>query len=243
MRISHHALWLTALLFTVACHSEENGPAPTPRIEGTWRWTFTMPDGSVIKPKLKLISTNGALEGFSSFQDGSETALTNLILKGDSIRFQVIRERDARPITTTYSGKWSENTIVGQIESNWAGDPRTYEWKAQRAEGATGLWKWKVTFGGREIEMRADLKQHGTKLEGTLPTRGRGGRSGQPSKIQKGSIKEDGELYFEVESGSAENRRMTKYKGKLNGDSIKGAIESSFGGNSRESEWIAQRSN
>ena len=243
MNTPFHSVWIATLVFMAATPARETNQAANSTIEGTWRWKFVMPDGAVSNPKLKLALKDGKLTGTSSFRAGSETAITNALFNNNEIRFQVIRERDGENIVTTYSGKWAGKTIKGKIESNWTGEAQTYDWEAERAQEADGLWRWSVAFGDRKIEMRAVLKQNGAKLEGTLPGRGRGGRGGQPAKIQNGSIKDDGEIYFEVENGFQENRSVTKYKGKLTGDTIKGTIDSNFGGTPRKSDWAAERAN
>src|SRR5688572_7572383 len=109
-------------------------------IEGTWRWNFTMPDGSVTRPKLSLVIEEGKLTGITSYRPGTETRITNAALKGDQLFFQVIRGRGDAEIVTTYSGKWNEKTIKGKIESNWAGEKQSFNWDAQRANfGVEGV--------------------------------------------------------------------------------------------------------
>jgi hypothetical protein len=217
------------------------GQENSPTIEGTWGWKFIMPDGAVAHPILKISFDDGKLTGTSSFRGGGESPIINGILKRDQIRFQVIRQRDGQDITTTYTGKWSGKTIEGKIECDWAGHPQSYDWEARRVEGVEGQWRWAVAIGERNIQMQVRLKQDGAKLEGMIPVRGRGGRPGPPIKIKNGSIREDGEIYFETETGSPESRVVTKYQGKLSGDSIKGAIESTLRGISRKSDWVAER--
>src|SRR4029453_17896818 len=119
--------------------SAESDGKPTHSIDGIWRWTFTMPDGTTARPKLILETENGKLSGTSSFRPGSEAAITNVVFNGDLLRFQVIRSREGQEIVTTYTGQWSGKTIKGKVESNWAGEKEAYDWEAQRAhEGVEG---------------------------------------------------------------------------------------------------------
>ena len=235
--MSVQTLTLLLLLLRGPASGAEGNAQPTSTIDGTWRWSFTMPDGTVAKPKLLLEMEEGKLTGTTSFRPGSETAITNAMLVGNQVRFQVVRERDGQPIVTTYWGAWSGKIIKGKVESNWAGAKQVYDWQAERAhEGAEGIWKWIASFRGRKYEARVKLEQEGEKLTGYLPGFGRVRRI----PIKNGSIK-NGDIYFEVERGTGENKVVTVYKGKQTGDTIKGTIESEVDGKKQEVKWEAKR--
>jgi hypothetical protein len=209
-------------------------------LEGSWRWNFTMPDGSASRPKLVLSVENGKLSGSIRFRPNTEARITNAVLNGDQIRFAVVRQRDGQPIITTYSGKWNDQLIKGTIESNWSGEKQTYNWEAKRGHiGVEGTWRWEVSFGGnRPFTMRADLEQDGEIVTGSMPGFGRGSRK---TEIKNGSFK-DGEIYFETERGEDENKIVTSYRGKVIGDAIEGTRETTTAeGEIRESEWFAKR--
>jgi hypothetical protein len=218
--------------------AESTASAAPGSIEGTWRWTSTMPDGTTTRPKLVLENEEGRLTGTTSFRTRSEMPVTNLVFNGQILRFQVIRERNGEPIVTTYTGRWTGKTIEGKVESNWAGEKQVYDWEARRPhEGAEGVWRWPVTVRGRKFQARVALEQDGEKLTGTMPGFGRTRRI----PIKNGSIK-DGEVYFEIERGSGENKLIAVYRGKQTGDVIKGTIESIVGERKQETKWEARRS-
>ena len=170
--------------------AEEEPTAAPPAgsaIDGTWRWTFTMPDGTTSPIKLALETADGHLTGSTSFRAGTEATITNAVLNGDQLRFQVLRRRGEREIVTTYSGTWNRNQIVGTVESNWTGEIQRYPWTAIRPhEGVEGTWKWAVSVRGRKFEARVKLEQDGELLTGTVPGAGRGGRR---VHISNGSFK------------------------------------------------------
>jgi len=246
---------LTTLLVGLALFSSalcppsraaEEGNDHISEIEGTWRWNFTMPDGSAIRPKLVLKIEDGKLTGTASFRSGTETAITNAVLNGNELRFQVIRERDGLDVLTTYTGRWSDKVIKGKIESNWAGQNQTFDWNAQRAHfGVEGVWRWTNSlFGdlaganarrGGRLETRVDLDQNGEKVTGKTIS-----RSGRPVPIKNGSITNN-EVYFEIERTFGDNKFLTKYRGKQTADTIKGTMEMEFNDELREGEWIARR--
>ena len=230
--------------------SADKEPITAPTLEGAWRWNFVMPDGTTNRPKLRFTVEEGQLSGVTSFRSGTEAPVTNLVLNGDLLSFQVIRQRNGEDIVTTYSGKWNDKTIKGKIESNWAGDKQAFDWIAERAHhGVEGVWRWTNSFfagrgggggggrgRGRGFESRVELEQEGEKLTGKTV----GSRFGRPTPITSGSIT-NGEVYFEIERTFGEIKSVTKYHGKQTGDTIKGSMESEFEGEERTIDWDADR--
>lgn len=108
---------------------------------------------------------------------------------------------------------------------------------AQAADKAdpTGTWKWTVTFGDQKRDVTLKLKLEGDKLTGSMP-----GRNNVETKIEDGKFK-DGELSFSVTRERNGQKFTTKYKGKLDGDTIKGTQERERDGKSQSSEWVAKR--
>lgn len=231
------ALWMS---FGTAGFIEVRAAEPSfSAVEGTWRWNFTMPDGTVTRPKLILEEEDGQLTGSTSFRPGNEAAITNVVFQGNVLRFQVIRHRNDRDIITTYSGNLSGKFLRGKIQSNWDGESRIYDWEAQRAhEGAEGVWRWLTSIRGRKVEARIKLEQTGDVLSGSVPGSGRGARR---VRISNGSVK-DGEVYFEIARGTGENRVVSIYSGKQSGDTIRGTIQTIAGGRKAEVPWEARRS-
>ena len=107
---------------------------------------------------------------------------------------------------------------------------------AQGKDDPTGTWKWETMFKDQKREQTLKLKLEGDKLTGTMPGR----KEGQETKIEDGKFK-DGELSFTVTRERGDQKFVTKYKGKLTGDTIKGTIESSFEGKDQKRDWEAKR--
>src|SRR6266481_3810051 len=89
-----------ALALITALHRPALGEEPTnaPSLEGTWKWTFTMPDGSQVTPRLELREEAGQLSGTTRLRPGSEAPITNLTVRGDTVSFEVVREREGRAV-------------------------------------------------------------------------------------------------------------------------------------------------
>ena len=107
---------------------------------------------------------------------------------------------------------------------------------AQGKADPTGTWTWEDTIKDQKRERTLKLKLEGTKLTGTMPGR----KDGQETKIEDGKF-ENGEVSFTVTRERGDQKFVTKYKGKLEGDTIKGTIESSFGGKDQKRDWEAKR--
>jgi hypothetical protein len=58
--------------------------------------------------------------------------------------------------------------------------------------------------------------------------------------VSNGSITNN-EVYFEIERTFGETKSVTKYRGKQNGDTINGTMESEFDGEERVIDWEATR--
>lgn len=209
------------------------------KADGTWRWEFRMPDGTEVQPKLKLKQEGERLTGVSSHRGGPEIAITNGVFVGSVVRFDVVRERNGARAVTHYEGTLEGNLIRGTVESdwNWTGERQRYEWQAKRASGIEGRWKWKAKFGGREFDVTVSLKLEGDKLSGTLLGAGRGFRD---TAIKEASF-QDGTVKFTVERGRDNFRSVQVFEGKLEGDTIKGKIETERDGEETESDWDAKR--
>ena len=99
----------------------------------------------------------------------------------------------------------------------------------------TGTWKWSVTYNQQTREMTLKLKLDGDKLTGASV-----GRDGKETAIQDAKYK-DGDLSFTV-TRERNNLKMTsKFTGKVSGDTIKGKIETTAGGQTQSRDWEAKR--
>lgn len=103
------------------------------------------------------------------------------------------------------------------------------------AADPTGTWKWTVMFGDQSREQTAKLKLEGDKLTGTIL-----GRNNQETAIENATFKDD-TVSFTVTRGEGDNKRVSKYSGKLSGDEIKGKIETARGGETNSRDWVAKR--
>jgi hypothetical protein len=115
------------------------------------------------------------------------------------------------------------------------------------AADPSGTWKWTQQGrgggggGGTPRESTLTLVAKDGKLTGKVSSPGRDGAT-STTEITNGSIKDD-VVTFSVERTFGDNKFVTKYSGKLSGDTITGESESPGrdGGQPRKTEWVAKK--
>ena len=63
-----------------------------------------------------------------------ETSIKNGTFKNGEVYFEVERGRDDLKSTQKFQGTLEGDSIKGEFETNFGGDPQTAEWLAQRSE-------------------------------------------------------------------------------------------------------------
>ncbi len=106
---------------------------------------------------------------------------------------------------------------------------------AAQAADPTGTWKWSTTFNNQTREQTLKLKLEGDKLTGAMV-----GRNNTETAIGDATFKDD-TVSFTVTRERDGNKFVTKYTGKVEGDTIKGKTESERDGEKRERDWEAKR--
>ena len=105
---------------------------------------------------------------------------------------------------------------------------------AADAANPNGTWKWKFPTQNGDIDLSLSLKADGEKLTGQMT------RGDQNTDITDGTFK-DNEVKFNVTRERDGQKFTAKYKGKVDADTIKGAIEFEFNGETRSFDWEAKR--
>lgn len=96
--------------------------------------------------------------------------------------------------------------------------------QADDKHNPTGTWKWTPAAGGgggkkgAPREMTLKLKLDGDKLTGSMP-----GRGDTETQIEDGTFK-NGEVSFKITRERNGTKTVTTYKGKVDGDTLKGTI-------------------
>jgi hypothetical protein len=99
-----------------------------------------------------------------------------------------------------------------------------------------GTWKWSVQGqNNQSFEQTMVLKMEGDKVTGKIL-----GRNNNETPIADATFK-DGTLAFTVTRERNGNKVVSKYSGKVEGDTIKGKIESERNGQNNSRDWEAKR--
>ena len=102
-------------------------------LTGKWNSVFKRQDGTPMETTLELKQSGEKLTGTQSFND-NKTEISDGKVQGENVTFRIVRERNGRSITTKYRGKIQpNNSIKGEIESDWTGEVRKLEWEAKKA--------------------------------------------------------------------------------------------------------------
>lgn len=113
---------------------------------------------------------------------------------------------------------------------------------AQAAEKADGKWTWTMPGrgGGEGRKVTLTLKADGEKLTGTLSNPGRQGGDARETPIEDGKISGN-EISFKATREWNDQKMVVKYSGKIEGDTIKGKLETERDGQARSRDWEAKR--
>ena len=106
---------------------------------------------------------------------------------------------------------------------------------ARGADDPTGTWKWETEVNGQKRESTLKLKLDGDKLTGASV------RGDQETAIEEPTFK-DGTVSFKVVRERNGVKTIRKYNGKLDGDTIKGKVETERDGQVQTMDWEAKRS-
>jgi hypothetical protein len=127
MKLILLSLGLLLALGNVA-RAAEGASDPT----GTWHWTAPAnPDGQVPKVTFNLKLQGDILTGTVVKATGTKN-ITNGVVKGDQVSFQVFSAGHAGKSVATYSGKLTQDVIKGNVEIEVADKKFSTAWEVRR---------------------------------------------------------------------------------------------------------------
>jgi hypothetical protein len=233
MKSSLVKLFATILSFTflaLAARAAETA-------SGDWKWSITTQNGDTFESTAKLKQDGDKVTGTINGRFG-ESEITEGTIKANEVTFKVKRERDGQAFVIKYAGKLTGDTIKGKTEFERDGNTTSRDWEAKRQSAksaAAGSWKTALILpDGNKIEGTLNLKQEGDKLTGNVVL------NQNETPIQEGVIAGDN-INFKVLRQRDGRTVTSKYKLKLNGDALKGKVESDWSGDWQTLDWEATR--
>jgi hypothetical protein len=237
---------LAALLLASAGLNSAAFAAEKHNLAGTWKASFTIPDGQTIESTLKVKQEGDKLSGVVIGRNGNETPLDEITLKDDQLSLKLIRERNGEKVTSKVAAKLTGDKLKGKLESDWGGENHTVDWEATRVKetagatadasaAVTGKWNYDINLDdGNTLNLVLDLKQAGDKVTGKVIV------GDFETPITEGKVTADA-ISFKIPVDRDGTKFTSSYNGKLAGDRIKGKIQSDFGGQDKTYDWNATR--
>jgi hypothetical protein len=108
--------------------------ADAAKVDGTWEWSFTTPNGQTFEQKAKLKQDGEKLTGVIIGRNNQETEIKDGKIKDGELSFTVTRERQGQTMTTKYAGKIDGDKIKGKTERERDGQTQSNDWEAKRAK-------------------------------------------------------------------------------------------------------------
>jgi hypothetical protein len=114
----------------------ERQKAATANAGGTWKLKVALKDGPTLEPTLKLTQTGTTLKGAYVGEQG-ETPISNALIFGEEITFDVNRERDGKKYRLHYQGKVKGDALIGSVDYDFDGIIGFVDFKGERVSAST----------------------------------------------------------------------------------------------------------
>lgn len=99
----------------------------------------------------------------------------------------------------------------------------------------TGTWKWEIEIGGQKRPQTLKLELKDGKLTGAMI-----GMNNMETAISDATFK-DGEVKFTVVRERNNMKITSKYTAKIDGDTMKGSVETDRGGQTSKTEFEGKK--
>jgi len=93
---------------------------PTVSAAGTWKLHITLGDGTKFQPTLDITEVGNSLQGVYRGERGA-TTISNALVFGDEITFDVARDRDGKKYRLHFQGKIKASTLSGNVDYDFDG--------------------------------------------------------------------------------------------------------------------------
>ncbi len=244
MTARRHGLFVAAILGTAIAFAGSARSAPPPpqakadKIDpsGTWTWVREL-EGETNRSVLKLSYKDGKLTGTYK-RMGQTVPITNGKFDHAEISFDTQGTFNDQKIQGRFKGKISKDSITGTIEITLGDNSLPLPWEAKRGadpDDVVGTWKLKVTLeDGNDFEPELKLVADGDKLKGNLTS--------PFGDAEAKEIKIDGaDFSWKIDIDRDGQKIKSQYKGRLDGNRIKGKVDYDLNGQSGSLDFTGER--
>jgi hypothetical protein len=114
----------------------ERTKAATANAGGTWKLKVALKDGPTFEPTLKLTQTGTTLKGTYVGEQG-ETPISNALIFGEEVTFDVNRNPDGKKYRLHYQGKIKGDALTGSVDYDFDGIIGFVDFKGERVSAST----------------------------------------------------------------------------------------------------------
>ena len=224
---------LTAIAAAPGLANAETQVAVDP--SGNWKWDATFNDNKMdfsLKLKLEGDKVTGKYTAFDQTTD-----ITEGKLEKDQLSFNAPREFDGNKFDVHFTGKVEPADINGKITLDFGQGPQEFDWHAKRSlefEDVLGVWELRLETPNGVIEPHITITKDDKGLHGAYV-------SPFGERDAKNVELKDGQLSWNISGERDGNTFKVEYRGKPQGDSIKGTLDFDFGGNTGTGDFTGKR--
>ncbi len=207
--------------------------------EGTWDLEIQTDDGQTLKAALNLKKDGDKLGGTFVGVDGTEVKVDEAAVKDGELAVKVTVDFQGSELVAKFKLKAVDAGAKGTVDYDLGGQTGTLDVIAKRPASDNKLaGKWDVevtTDDGQSLKSSVKIDVDGDKLKGVATT-----PDGKEVKLEDGKIAGE-EVTFSIKVDFEGTALVAKFKGKLDGDKIKGQVDYDLSGQTGTLDFTAKK--
>ncbi|HVU90500.1 MAG TPA: hypothetical protein VHD36_24470 [Pirellulales bacterium] len=207
--------------------------------EGSWNLDIQTDDGQTLKATVNLKKDGDKLGGTFVGVDGTEVKIQEASVKDDELSIKVTVDFQGSELVAKFKLKPDNGGAKGTVDYDLGGQTGTLDVIARRPAGDSSLaGKWDVevmTDDGQTLKSSVKVEVEGDKLKGVAQT-----PDGKEVKIEDGKISGN-EVSFTINVDFEGSALVAKFKGKVDGGTIKGQVDYDLSGQTGTLDFTAKK--
>jgi hypothetical protein len=212
--------------------------------EGTWNLEIQTDDGQTLKAAVKLKTDGDKLGGTFVGVDGTEGKIDEASVKDGELAFKVTVDFQGSELIAKFKLKPTDSGAKGTVDYDLGGQTGTLDVIAKRPAGGAdggeaklpGKWDIEVaTDDGQSLKSTLKLEVDGDKVSGVMVT-----PDGKDVKLEDAKLAGN-ELSFKINVDFEGSALIAKFKGKVDGPTIKGQVDYDLSGQTGTLDFSAKK--